>query len=87
MVDGKQSDIFGENCEDRDASGKELAVALAVALALAMTQCDRLFNNNPVQILWGHQNAGIPIPSHSSALSPRLSLGGSRHNEETSSSN
>ena len=59
-----------------DASGKELAVAVAVAVALVMTQCDRLFNNN-----------GIPFPSHSSELSPRLSLGGSRHDEETSSSN
>lgn len=61
-----------------DASGKELAVALVIALVLAlvMTQCDRLFNNN-----------GIPFPSHSSELSPRLSLGGSRHDEETSSSN
>ena len=61
-----------------DASGKELAVALVLALVLAlvMTQCDRLFNNN-----------GIPFPSHSSELSPRLSHGGSRHDEETSSSN
>ena len=60
-----------------DASGKELAVALVLlVLALVMTQCDRLFNNN-----------GIPYPSHSSELSPRLSLGGSRHDEETSSSN